>query len=463
MSIDDTGVVARLRAGADQVERHEFDAGQVIAGSRRALRRRRTWQALGSGATAAAVAFSLALAGPVPVPGGGEMTLPGSEQIRELFGLAEASEVTEPAEAAGCAAPDPAVQRTLDMEPVPGLRRAITFNLTDARRISACFDVRTDEVHPDSFLKPETLTDEGALWWVSPTETDDDLNLTYHALGSNHGQGVGISGENVQISNLVAEGRKSAWFESSGATAEELLNAPFVLRTSTSAGGSAVTIGEVPRWGSSDLAITDERVAWHVGGTAYIAPLDGSGAPEPVAHEVMAIGSDDDEIVVATSTVTEPGSSRTTFTSYGDDGSTTTLLEIDLPGFVQSVDLTDDVLTYALDYGDFFALPRVGGTVDPAADGSVRVRLNPNVVDGLAAAGDSVAWVVGPVAYLLRDVGATSRRGPDLIRIGQTEHEDRMTIGLAGDHIAWSESSPQGVLTNVGTLLDPDAAVPTDD
>lgn len=87
MSIDDTNVLARLRAGADQVERHEFDAGQVVAGSRRALRRRRTWQALGGGATAVAVAFSLALAGPVPVPGGGEVTMPGSERVRELFGL----------------------------------------------------------------------------------------------------------------------------------------------------------------------------------------------------------------------------------------------------------------------------------------------------------------------------------------------------------------------------------------
>lgn len=460
MSIDDTDVAARLRAGADQVERHEFDAGQVVAGSRRALRRRRAWQALGSGTTAAAVAFSLALAGPVPVPGGGEVTLPGSEQIRELFGLAEASEATE---AAGCAAPDPAVQRTLEMEPVPGLRRATTFNLTDARRISACFDVRTDEVHSDSFLKPETLTDEGALWRVSPAGVEDELVLTYHALGSNHGQGVGITGENVQISRLVAEGRKSAWLESSGATAEDLLNAPFVLRTSTSAGGNATTVAEMPRWFTSGPAITDERVAWNEGGTAYIAPLDGSGPPEAVSGDTMAVGSDDDEIVVATSTVTAPGSSRTTFTSYGDDGSTTTLLEIDLPGFVQSVDLTDDVLTYALDLGDFFALPRVGGTVAPDAEGAVRVRLNLNSVDGLSASDDSVAWVVGPVAYLLRDVGATSRRGPDLIRVGQTELDDRMTVGLAGDHIAWNESSPLGVRINVGTLLDPDAAVPIDD
>ncbi|MFD7309156.1 hypothetical protein [Promicromonospora sp. NPDC059942] len=87
MSIDDRDVVARLRAGADRVEEHEFDAGQVMAGSRQALRRRRTWQAAGTCVTAAAVAFSLALAGPVPVPGVGDVTLPGSQQVRELFGL----------------------------------------------------------------------------------------------------------------------------------------------------------------------------------------------------------------------------------------------------------------------------------------------------------------------------------------------------------------------------------------
>lgn len=87
MSIDDTDVLARLRAGADQVERHEFDANHVLVGSRRALRHRRSWQAAGGCVTAAVVAFSLALAGPVPVPGVGDVTLPGSEQVRELFGL----------------------------------------------------------------------------------------------------------------------------------------------------------------------------------------------------------------------------------------------------------------------------------------------------------------------------------------------------------------------------------------
>ena len=87
MSIDDTDVLARLREGADTVEEHRFDADEVLAGSRRALRRRRSLQAAGACTTAAAVAFSLTLAGPVPVPGVGDVTLPGSEQVRELFGL----------------------------------------------------------------------------------------------------------------------------------------------------------------------------------------------------------------------------------------------------------------------------------------------------------------------------------------------------------------------------------------
>jgi hypothetical protein len=94
MSINDTDVVARLRAGADKVEEHGFDAHEVLAGSRRALRRRRSWQAVGACTTATAVAFSLALAGPVPVPGLGDVTVPGSEQVRELFGLPDAVHTT---------------------------------------------------------------------------------------------------------------------------------------------------------------------------------------------------------------------------------------------------------------------------------------------------------------------------------------------------------------------------------
>lgn len=87
MNIDETDVVARLRAGAESVTGHDLDADEVLTRSRRALRRRRSWQAFGAGTTAAVVTFALALAGTIPVPGMGEMTLPGSEQIRRLVGL----------------------------------------------------------------------------------------------------------------------------------------------------------------------------------------------------------------------------------------------------------------------------------------------------------------------------------------------------------------------------------------
>ncbi|MFI2361518.1 hypothetical protein [Promicromonospora sp. NPDC019610] len=448
MSIDHTDVVARLRAGADEIELHAFDAGQVVAGSRRALRRRRAWQAAGVGTTAVAVVFSLALAGPVSVPGLGDVALPGSEELRELFGLAEASE------SAGCAAPEPAVQRTADAEPVFGLRPAITFDPNDARPLSPCFDVRTDGVLADSAQRPETLTEDGALWRVSESGVEDELVLSYHVLGSTSGTGVGISGPNVHISSLVAQGRNSAWFEFQGATPEDLVSAPYLLRTATSAGGSVVTITEVPRRNTSSPTVTDQNVAWRQGTTVYIAPIDGSGPPEPVAHHASAVGGDDDEIVVATSIESGSEGWSTTFTSFGDDGSTTTVLDVELPGVVRYVDVSDDVLTYALDLGDLFALPRVDGTVDPATDASVHVRLDPSSVDGVSAAGSSVAWVADRVAYLLRDVGTSVRRGPDLVRLGQSGFRERMLVGLAGDRIAWNTTGPAGVRINVGTLLD---------
>lgn len=97
MNIDDTDVIARLRAGADSMTGRSFDSHDVLEGSRHALRRRRSWQAAASGTTAMAVALVLALAGPVPVPGIGEVALPGSEQIRRLVGL-EAEPAVCPAE-----------------------------------------------------------------------------------------------------------------------------------------------------------------------------------------------------------------------------------------------------------------------------------------------------------------------------------------------------------------------------
>jgi hypothetical protein len=102
MSMDETDVIARLRAGADSLGGHPVDEHAVLAGSKRALRRRRTWQALGAGTTAAVVTFALALAGSVALPGVGEVTLPGGEQVRELVGLD-----TEPAT---CAAEDVTVE-----------------------------------------------------------------------------------------------------------------------------------------------------------------------------------------------------------------------------------------------------------------------------------------------------------------------------------------------------------------
>lgn len=98
MSSYETDVLARLRAGADTVEEHRFDAQQVLAGSRRALRRRRSWQAVGACTTAAAVAISLALAGPVSLPGGGELALPGGAQLLELVGLTDPADREAPAE-----------------------------------------------------------------------------------------------------------------------------------------------------------------------------------------------------------------------------------------------------------------------------------------------------------------------------------------------------------------------------
>ncbi|MFD2027264.1 hypothetical protein [Promicromonospora aerolata] len=103
MTFDDTEVLTLLRAGVDTVEEHRFDAALVLATSRRALRRRRSWQAVGACTTAAAVVFSLALAGPVPVPGVGDLAVPGGAQLRELVGI------------------DPS-QRVVPLEPGPGGR-----------------------------------------------------------------------------------------------------------------------------------------------------------------------------------------------------------------------------------------------------------------------------------------------------------------------------------------------------
>lgn len=108
MSIDDTAVLARLRAGADTVEEHQFDAHEVLVESRRALRRRRSWQAVGACTTAAVVTLSLAVAGPVALPGGGELALPGGAQLRELVGLTKSTARAVPSDPGSRASAVPA-------------------------------------------------------------------------------------------------------------------------------------------------------------------------------------------------------------------------------------------------------------------------------------------------------------------------------------------------------------------
>lgn len=82
-AVDD--VVALLRAGAHTVPGARFDERVVLARSRRALRRRRRWQAV-VGAAAAGL-FALTLASPVHLPGVGTVTMPGGHQLRSVLGL----------------------------------------------------------------------------------------------------------------------------------------------------------------------------------------------------------------------------------------------------------------------------------------------------------------------------------------------------------------------------------------
>lgn len=77
-------VVARLRE-ASAVPDVRFDALAVLAMARRALRRRRRWQAFG-GVVGAGV-LALTLAGPVQLAGIGTLTIPGSHEVRTLLGV----------------------------------------------------------------------------------------------------------------------------------------------------------------------------------------------------------------------------------------------------------------------------------------------------------------------------------------------------------------------------------------
>jgi hypothetical protein len=485
MSNHDTDVLARLRAGADTVEEHQFDAQAVLVGSRRALRRRRSWQAAGACTTAAVVAFSLALAGPVPVPGLGDVTLPGSEEVRELLGIADVDVST-------CEVPEPAERRSA-VELDTTLRPGVMFDVTDARPMSSCFDVRGDAVLPGDGLSPEALTGDGTFW-RAPLRGDDVSRFLRRVDPFDDGAHDPLAaplvtpaddestiGNLTMVGSLTPRGNWAAWFE---ITAESADQAPH--RIILSAGGTrsdAVTadgydsrsITEIDGEYGRTLAVTAQRVAWRQEGAptgstsvltttdpvtmpAWVAPID-SGKPANLAVHATAIGADDDEIVVATLDELAGDRSTTTFTSYGDDGREATVLTLEHPAatHVQFVDITDDIVTYALEGGDVAVVPRVDGVADPEGAHAVAVRLGGSGVDSLSAAGNTVAWVSGRVAYLLRGTATSRAVGPDLVRIGQSGPRERMLVGLAGDRIAWSTTEGSVVTINVGTLLEPEA------
>ena len=317
MSNHDTDVLARLRAGAETVQEHRFDAQTVLAGSRRALRRRRSWQAVGACTTAAVVAFSLALAGPVPVPGLGDVTLPGSEQVRELLGIADA-------DASRCETPEPAMRRTPDPEAPVSTRPRVTYHLTDARPISPCFDVRVDgTLSADHGLTPATITEDGAFWQARQTSSDEGYLIGYQVFGTDHFGGTLTGDKNRQAPiGLTAHGRLAAWYELEDADGQP--DAQRTIRVAGTAMGDIRTIGEAPLLDTGSLVMSDERIAWRHGTTVSAAPTDGSGQPETLARQATAVGGDSDEIVVATLGQDADGLPTTTFTSYGDDGSMAT-------------------------------------------------------------------------------------------------------------------------------------------
>jgi hypothetical protein len=485
MSIDDTDVLARLRASADTVEEHRFDAHEVLTESRRALRRRRTWQAAGACTTAVVVTFSLALAGPVPVPGLGDVTLPGSEQMRELLGLAEA-------DASDCVAPEPAARQAPADESTTSLRPGVTYDVTDARPMSSCFDIRHDAVLDGAGLSPDALTEDGTFWRaplrgsdvarflrrVDPFDDGANDPLAAPLVTPVDGESR-IGGLSPRIGSLTPRGNKAAWFEIVAGSTNQ---APH--RIVLSAGGTrsdAVTtnesearsITEIEDEYGNILAVTAQRVAWRQEGAptgsagmgstvepetmpAWVAPIE-SGTTENLAVHATAIGADDDEIVVATRDELPGDTLTTTFVSFGDDGSETTVFTLEHPRttYVRLVDITDDVLTYALAGSDLVVVPRANGVADPEGTRTVAVRLGDDDVESLSAAGDTVAWVSESVAYLLRGTAPSHAVGPDLVRIGQSGPRDRMMVGLAGDRIAWNTTGDSGVMVNVGTLLEP--------
>ena len=486
MSIDDTDVLARLRAGADAVEEYQFDTDGVLAGSRSALRRRRSWQAVGACTTAAAVAFSLALAGPVPIPGVGEVTLPGSEQVRELLGFAEA-------DVAECAVPEPAVRRDA-VESGTTLQPAVTFDLARARPMSDCFDIRLDGRFTRTGIDPSTLTQDGTFWNAPAREHGRNYFSRLDPLGDGSGDRMmapvsGILNDaEPMIASLTPRGDEAAWFEITTDSADQppsrVVLAAGGKRTDPVTGeySKARSVAEIEGDYSPELTVSAQRVAWRqedtpagsTGSTAdtwgipaWVARIE-SGAPSVLADQATAIGGDDDEIVVATLDQPANDGWTTTFTAFGDDGTETTVLRLEHPSetVVNQVDLTDDVLTYALDGGYHLAVvPRVNKVADTDAAQSIAVRLGSNGVDSLSAEGDAVVWVSGSAAYLLRSAAQGGIGRPDLVQIGQGGLREHIRVGVAGDRIAWGtadkdyltgEIDGTSVRMNVGTLLEPE-------
>jgi hypothetical protein len=88
-------VVARLRE-ASSVPDVRFDSQAVLTRARRALRRRRRWQAVSGVAAVGLVA--LTVAGPVHLSGVGTFAMPGGHQVRTVLGVEDPD---APAPAAG--------------------------------------------------------------------------------------------------------------------------------------------------------------------------------------------------------------------------------------------------------------------------------------------------------------------------------------------------------------------------
>jgi hypothetical protein len=487
MSNHDTDVLARLRAGADTVEAHRFDAQAVLAGSRRALRRRRSWQAVGACTTAAVVAFSLALAGPVPVPGLGDVTLPGSEEVRELLGIADA-------DASRCDMPEPTVRQS-PVESGTSLRPGMTFNLAEARPMSTCFDVRIDGHITRTDVALSTLSEDGTFWRPPSAESNSgDAQVFRQVDPFDTGAGDALAASVVtssddgttEISGLATQGSQAAWFESvrqgDNQPPRRVILATGGERTDSVTGEHTKSraITEIEDDHGEDLAVTAQRVAWRekisFAGTAnrpletmtaWAASLE-SGVPEILAEQATAIGGDDDEIVVATLDQPADDVWTTKFTSFGDDGTQADVLTLKHPSdtYVPLVDITDDVLTYALDGGYHLAVvSRMNGAGVGDAAQAVAVRLGNESVDSLSAAGAAVVWLSGSAAYLLRDAVSGSNGRPDLVKIEQGGLREEIRVGIAGERIAWSstdmdyasgEIDTTTVRVSVGTLLEPE-------